>query len=284
MVEEPLRFRVPPAQGESDDGIRPAVRPQLTLVGRRGRAMTARDNLACAARRTRRHPRPWQFDYLHLRRLLDDLRPDAGATRRARAASSSTCSAAAARTTTSFAPGVRVVGLDIDDRYGVADIVTTEFLPCADDSYDGVACIEAFHYVADPAHGVRELRRVLKPGGRVVVSVPLVWEYDRHIVEHRYTSGSLRQLFDGWDDVVVVENGGRAVAWTLRDRHAPPRRRGGTRPSPPARARAGRVRAGVRRPQRSWARCSMPIEQRRRHPRHVLAPNILLTARRPADG
>ena len=29
-VEEPLRFRVPPAQGESDDGIRPAVRPRLT--------------------------------------------------------------------------------------------------------------------------------------------------------------------------------------------------------------------------------------------------------------
>jgi ABC-type polysaccharide/polyol phosphate transport system ATPase subunit len=29
VVEEPLRFRVSPAQGESDDGIRPAVRPQL---------------------------------------------------------------------------------------------------------------------------------------------------------------------------------------------------------------------------------------------------------------
>jgi hypothetical protein len=26
------------------------------------------------------------------------------------------------------------------------------------------------------------------------------------------------------------------------------------------------------------------VEQRRRHPRHVLAPNILLTARRPAGG
>ena len=117
--------------------------------------------------------------------------------------------------TTCTRPGVRVVGLDIDDRYGVADIVTTEFLPCADDSYDGVACIEAFHYVTDPAHGVRELRRVVKPGGRVLVSVPVVWEYDREIVEHRYTSGSLRQLFDGWDDVVVVENGGRAVAWAL---------------------------------------------------------------------
>ena len=30
VVEEPLRFRVAPAQGESDDGLRPAVRPQLS--------------------------------------------------------------------------------------------------------------------------------------------------------------------------------------------------------------------------------------------------------------
>jgi hypothetical protein len=30
VVEEPLRFRVAPAHGESDDGLRPAVRPQLS--------------------------------------------------------------------------------------------------------------------------------------------------------------------------------------------------------------------------------------------------------------
>jgi ABC-type polysaccharide/polyol phosphate transport system ATPase subunit len=30
LVEEPLRFRVHPAHGESDDGIRPAVRPRLS--------------------------------------------------------------------------------------------------------------------------------------------------------------------------------------------------------------------------------------------------------------
>ena len=30
VIEEPLRFRVAPAQGESDDGIRPAVRPRLS--------------------------------------------------------------------------------------------------------------------------------------------------------------------------------------------------------------------------------------------------------------
>ena len=234
------------------------------------------------ARRSRRHPRPWQFDYLHLRRLLDDLRP--ALARLAEPGGVVLDVFCGSRPYDDLvAPGVRVVGLDIDDRHGVADIVTTEFLPCPDASYDGIACIEAFHYVSDPAHGVGELRRVVKPGGRVVVAVPLVWEYDRQIVEHRYTSGSLRQLFDGWDDVVVVENGGRAVAWTLLT---------GTL------LRASEEELGRRLPRPLVAAVFAPayaalngvgaaldaIEQRRRHPRTVLAPNIMLTATRPAHG
>jgi SAM-dependent methyltransferase len=74
-------------------------------------------------------------------------------------------------------------------------------------------CIEAFHYVTDPAHGVAEIGRVLRPGGHALVAVPLVWEYDRTILEHRYTGPELASLFSGWDDVTVVENGGRAVSW-----------------------------------------------------------------------
>jgi hypothetical protein len=123
----------------------------------------------------------------------------------------------------------------------------------------------------------------VKPGGRVVVAVPLVWEYDRDIVEHRYTSGSLRQLFDGWDDVLIVENGGRAITWTLIT---------GTL------LRAYEEELGRRLP-RTLVRASFAlayvglngvgavldaIEQRHRDPRHVLAPNIMLTAKRPTDG
>ena len=39
------------------------------------------------------------------------------------------------------------------------------------------------------------------------------WEYDRTILEHRYTGPELAALLEGWDDVRVVENGGRGVAW-----------------------------------------------------------------------
>jgi SAM-dependent methyltransferase len=235
-----------------------------------------------AARRTRRHPRPWRFDYLHLRRLLDDLRP-ALATLAEPGGVVLDVFCGSRPYDDLYESGVRVVGLDVDDRYGVADIVTTEFLPCADGSYDGIACIEAFHYVADPTHGVRELRRVVKPGGHVLVAVPVMWEYDRHIVEHRYTSGSLRRLFDGWDDVVVVENGGRAVSWALLTGtllRACEEELGRRLPRAVVRAAFAPAYVGL-----NWLGAALDaVERARRHPRHVLAPNIMLTARRPADG
>lgn len=60
------------------------------------------------------------------------------------------------------------LGDDTDLR--VADL--GEPLPYDDDSFDVVACSLALHYLADWAGPLVELRRVLRPGGRLVVSVP----------------------------------------------------------------------------------------------------------------
>ena len=235
-----------------------------------------------SARRTRRHPRPWQFDYLHLRRLLDDLRPVlAHLAAPGDAVLDVFCGSRPYDDL--YAPGVKVVGLDVVDHYGGADIVTSEFLPGADCGYDALACIEAFQHVADPVHGVREMRRVLKPGARIVVSVPVVWEYDRDEVEHRYTSGSLRALFAGWDEVVVVENGGRAITWALVT---------GSLLYAAQERLTGRLSGAAVRPVFALAYLGMngvgvvldAVERRPPLRRHVLAPNIMLTARRPDDG
>ena len=114
------------------------------------------------------------------------------------------------------------------------------------------------------------------------MAVPLVWEYDRHIVEHRYTSGSLRQVFDGWDEVVVVENGGRAVSWTLLTGtllRACEEELGRRLPRAAVRASFALAYVGLN----GVGAVLDAIEQRHRHPRYVVAPNIMLTARRPFD-
>jgi SAM-dependent methyltransferase len=164
------------------------------------------------ARRSRRHPRPTQFDYLHLRRLLEGLSAALGRVGGAQDVLDVFCGS---RPYDDLLPaGVRCVGFDVSNRYGTADVVSDDFLPFPDASFDVVMCIEAFQFVGEPVAAASEIARVLRPGGEVLLSVPLVWEYSRAGLEHRYTATSLTALFTGWDEVRVVETGGRAVAWT----------------------------------------------------------------------
>lgn len=44
-------------------------------------------------------------------------------------------------------------------------------LPFADRSFDGAACVGLFAYLEDPAGSLREIRRLLKPGGVLVIQV-----------------------------------------------------------------------------------------------------------------
>ncbi len=123
------------------------------------------------------------------------------------------------------------------------------------------------------------LRRVLRPGGAAIVSVPLVWEYDPTILEHRYTGPELTRLFADWEDVRVVANGERAIAWaTLTGRMLEPGRGTGRRQAPRT---EGRLRGSLPRPQRRSA--PSPTGPRGESPRGTttLPMNLLLTARRP---
>jgi SAM-dependent methyltransferase len=164
-------------------------------------------------RRSRRFPRVTQFDYLHVRRLVEDLAVALG--RVARPGDRILDVWSGSRPYDDLLPSTaEVVSLDVESNpYGVADIVSDELLPFPDESFDVVMCIQAFDFMPDPGGVVQEFRRVLRPGGTAVVSVPFVWEYDRTKLERRYTGPQLAALFGDWSDVAVIENGGRAVAW-----------------------------------------------------------------------
>src|SRR6059058_94132 len=80
-------------------------------------------------RRTRRHPRPTQFDYLHVRRLVDDLA--AALARVADGAEDVLDLFCGTRPYDDLLPSsARITGLDIPGNpYGVADVVSAQFLP-----------------------------------------------------------------------------------------------------------------------------------------------------------
>lgn len=58
----------------------------------------------------------------------------------------------------------RQAGVRVDFRYGNAAA-----MPFGDDSFDFILCRAAFKNFAQPLHALREMRRVLKPGGTALI-------------------------------------------------------------------------------------------------------------------
>jgi SAM-dependent methyltransferase len=84
--------------------------------------------------------------------------------------------------------GCTYTGMDIEGGTGRPDlvIVPDEPWPLADNSFDVILCTEVLEHVRDQDLLLGEMRRVLKPGGWLILSVPflynehgLPWDYRR---------------------------------------------------------------------------------------------------------
>jgi SAM-dependent methyltransferase len=157
-------------------------------------------------RRTRLHPRRRDHLYLHLRRLRDDLAARLSELHEGYAVLDIFCGARPYEPL--FPSGVNYVGLDITDAYGCADVVTTKFLPFPNATFDLCFCTQAFYFVPDPVAAVAELVRVLRPGGRVLITQPLAYPGTQRL----YTPLQLRELFIGWTDVEISLHGGTVTS------------------------------------------------------------------------
>lgn len=82
-------------------------------------------------------------------------------------------------------------------------------LPYPDDSFDLVCCFDVIEHVEDHYESAQELKRVCKPGGYIIITVPafnFLWSEHDDINQHyrRYTRPALEPLFkDGLKQIFV---------------------------------------------------------------------------------
>lgn len=119
-------------------------------------------------------------------------------------------------------PGIAVHGIDISpvalrraavhlEAFWEVDLDATD-LPMEDEAYDTVVCVEVLEHLYDPEHALREMARVLIPGGRLVLTTPNLayWRYRLQLLRGRvpppaadprhlrcFDAGLLRELLVG---------------------------------------------------------------------------------------
>ncbi len=111
------------------------------------------------------------------------------------------------------------VGLDLSET-PYADLVgRVEALPVEDASFDVVLCAQVLEHCDDPAQAVRELRRVVRPGGRVLASTHGVQVYHPSPVDlWRWTHAGLERLFAQnaeWSSLAVLPSSGTTACLAM---------------------------------------------------------------------
>jgi SAM-dependent methyltransferase len=158
----------------------------------------------------RGRPRLRDHDYLHLRPLARDLEREVA----------SLCARGRLRRVLDVgcggSPYRRLFGDRVDhyvrlDRVRAGDpsvVARAEALPFADATFDAVLSTQLLGWLDDPARFGREVVRVTRPGGRVLVSGPAAWPWDSARPEHRLGAPDLPGLFPGLEVTGVIAQGG----------------------------------------------------------------------------
>lgn len=101
-----------------------------------------------------------------------------------------------------FFPNKISVDLDPDSQPDI--VADAHHLPFKDAEFDMVLCTEVLEHVHEPQTVIGEIRRVLKPGGKVVLTTRFM--YPLHEVPHdhwRFTVYNLKRLFNDFKEVDV---------------------------------------------------------------------------------
>jgi SAM-dependent methyltransferase len=116
--------------------------------------------------------------------------------------------------------GSDYIGLDLPaNPYGLPDLKWDgRKIPLSDATVDSVLLTEVLEHCTQPSEVLKEIARVLKPGGFLFITVPFIWPiHDVPHDEYRYTPFALRRLLDeaGFSNAEIDATGGRHAVLAL---------------------------------------------------------------------
>lgn len=94
---------------------------------------------------------------------------------------------------------------DIDPQRKPDTVGDAHKLPFDDNSFSFILCTEVFEHLHSPWIVVEEMQRVLKPGGKLILTTRFV--YPIHDAPHdyyRYTKYGLQRLFQEWNIIELT--------------------------------------------------------------------------------
>lgn len=95
-------------------------------------------------------------------------------------------------------------------------IAPLDNLPLDDNSFDAVLCTQVLEHLERPGEAVKELYRVLKPGGKLFLTAPMA--HNEHQVPYdfyRYTSYGLKSICEHaeFHEIMIIPFGGMFTRW-----------------------------------------------------------------------
>ena len=100
-----------------------------------------------------------------------------------------------------------IVQIDIDAARKPDIVASVCSMPMfADASFDAVFMMEVLEHVTEPQQALSEIRRILKPGGRLILSVPFIFPlHDEPHDYYRYTKYGLAYMLRNFGNVRIRE-------------------------------------------------------------------------------
>lgn len=115
-------------------------------------------------------------------------------------------------------PGIRTISLDVYQSPDVTFIADAHNIPLADQSMDAVWIQAVLEHVLEPTKVVREIYRVLKPGGIVYSETPFLQQIHEGAYDFtRFTHSGHRWLFRHFDEITsgIIGGAGTQLLWTI---------------------------------------------------------------------